>query len=116
MIATVSSLFIYPDSDAPGQQLDSVEVTETGPEGNRSKKHAVHLVTADDYVASHPKANVVLDMESSALEKLVGRVVRLGECTLQITQTPSQCAGVYARVVDPGSVSVDDALLVAENA
>jgi MOSC domain-containing protein YiiM len=116
MIATVSSLFIYPDSDAPGQELASVEVTETGPEGNRSKKHAVHLVTADDYVETHPKANVVLDMEASALEKLVGRVVRLGECTLEITRTPSQCAGVYARVVEPGLVSVDDALLVAEDA
>ena len=114
MIATVSSLYIYPDSDEPGQELDSVEVTETGPRGNRSKKHAVHLVTADDYVETHPKANIVLDMDASGLDKLVGRVVRLGECTLEITQTPSQCAGVYARVVEPGEVSVDDALLVAE--
>ncbi|MGO4360085.1 hypothetical protein AB4Z14_00235 [Terrabacter sp. 2TAF16] len=114
MIATVSSLFIYPDSDAPGQELASVEVTESGPEGNRSKKHAVHLVAVDDFVATHPKANIVLDMESSVLEKLVGRIVRLGECTLEVTQTPSQCAGVYARVVEPGEVSVDDALLVAE--
>ena len=37
MIATVSSLHIYPDSEAPGQELDAVEVTPTGPEGNRSK-------------------------------------------------------------------------------
>jgi MOSC domain-containing protein YiiM len=115
MIAAVSSLFIYPDSDAPGQELASFEVTETGPEGNRSKKHAVHLVSVDDYVATHPKANIVLDMDSSVLEKLVGRVVRLGECTLEVTQTPSPGAGVYARVVVPGEVSVDDALLVAED-
>ncbi|GAA2743291.1 hypothetical protein GCM10009868_16460 [Terrabacter aerolatus] len=114
MIATVSSLYIYPDSDAPGQELDSVAITETGPEGNRAKKHAVHLVSVDDYVESHPKANIVLDMDSSGLDKLVGRVVRLGGCTLEITQAPSQCAGVYARVVEPGEVSVDDALLVAE--
>ena len=114
MIATVSSLFIYPDSDSPGQELDSVEVTETGPEGNRSKKHAVHLVSADDYVETHPKANIVLDMESSVLEQLVGRMVRIGECTLSVTQTPSQCAGVYAEVVTPGTVAVDDALLVAD--
>jgi hypothetical protein len=114
MIATVSSLYIYPDSDEPGQELDSVEVTETGPKGNRSKKHAVHLVTVDDFVATHPKANIVLDMDPSVLDQLVGRVVRLGACTLEITQTPSQCAGVYARVVEPGEVSVDDALLVAE--
>ena len=63
MIATVSSLFIYPDSNSPGQELDAVEMTPTGPEGNRSKKHAVHLVTAEDYVETHPKANIVLDMD-----------------------------------------------------
>ena len=114
MNATVSSLFIYPDSDAPGQALDSVEVTQSGPEGNRSKKHAVHLVSADDYVETHPKANIVLDMESSVLEQLVGRLVRIGDCTLSVTQTPSQCAGVYAEVVTPGTVAVDDTVLVAE--
>ncbi|MBC9823538.1 MOSC domain-containing protein [Terrabacter sp. MAHUQ-38] len=114
MNATVSSLFIYPDSDAPGQELDSVEVTQSGPEGNRSKKHAVHLVSADDYVETHPKANIVLDMESSVLGQLVGRVVRIGDCTLSITQAPSQCAGVYAEVVTPGTVAVDDTVLVAE--
>ena len=113
MIASVSSLFIYPDSDAPGQELDSVEVTETGPEGNRAKKHAVHLVTADDYVETHPKANIVLDMDSSVLDGLVGKVIRIGECTLSVTQAPSQCAGVYAEVVTPGTVAVDDELLVA---
>ena len=113
MIATVSSLYIYPDSDTPGQELDSVQVNESGPEGNRSKKHAVHLVAVDDFVETHPKANIVLDMDASALEKLVGRMVRLGDCTLEVTQTPSQCAGVYARVVEPGTVSVDDALMVA---
>src|SRR6478736_8205439 len=98
MNATVSSLYIYPDSHSLGQELDSMDVTPSGPEGNRSKKHAVHLVSVDDFVATHPKANIVLDMEPSVLEKLVGRIVRLGECTLEVTQTPSQCAGVYARV------------------
>jgi hypothetical protein len=114
MIATVSSLHIYPDSDSPGQELDSVEVTPTGPEGNRSKKHAVHLVSADDYVATHPKANVVLDMDSSVLAGLVGELVRIGDCTLRVTQAPAQCAGVYAEVATPGSVAVADLLLVGE--
>jgi hypothetical protein len=114
MIATISSLFIYPDSDAPGQELDAVEMTPAGPEGNRSKKHAVHLVTAEDYVETHPKANIVLDMDSSVLAGMVGRVVRLGECELEVTQSPSQCAGVYAEVVTPGRVSVDDALFAAD--
>ena len=113
MLATVSSLYIYPDSDAPGQELESVHVTESGPEGNRSKKHAVHLVSVDDYVATHPKANIVLDMDASVLLRLVGEVVRLGDCTLRVTQSPSQCAGVYAEVVTPGSIAVDDELQVA---
>ena len=114
MNAAVSSLFIYPDSDAPGQQLDSVEITPTGPAGNRAKKNAVHLVSAADYVETHPKANVVLDMDASVLVGLVGRTVRLGDCTLRVTRAPSQCAGVYADVVEPGEVAVDDLLLVAE--
>jgi hypothetical protein len=113
MNATVSSLHIYPDSDSPGQELEAVEVTPTGPEGNRSKKHAVHLVSVDDYVATHPKANIVLDMDASVLARLVGEMVRIGDCTLRVTQAPSQCAGVYAEVVTPGSVAVDDQLLVA---
>jgi hypothetical protein len=113
MNATVSSLYIYPDSDSPGQELDSVDVTPSGPEGNRSKKHAVHLVTIDDFVATHPKANIVLDMEASVLARLVGEVVRLGDCTLRVTQSPSNCAGVYAEVVAPGTITVDDVLLVA---
>jgi hypothetical protein len=113
MIATVSSLHIYPDSDAPGQELEAVDVTPTGPEGNRSKRHAVHLVSVDAYVATHPKANIVLDIDTATLDGLVGRVVRVGECTLTITRKPSQCAGVYAEVLEPGTVRVDDLLKVA---
>ncbi len=114
MIATVSSLHIYPDSAQPGQQLDKVEVTASGPEGNRAKKNAVHLVAVSDFVESHPKANVVLDIEPGVLVGLVGRVVRLGNCVLSVTRSPTQCAGVYADVVTPGTVSVDDALEVAD--
>lgn len=116
MDAIVSSLYTYADSDAAGQQLASVEITPDGPEGNRSKKHAVHLVTATEYVTEHPKANIVLDMEAGVLHGLVGRVVRIGQCTLQVTRRPSSCAGVYADVVDSGPVSVDDHLLVADDA
>src|SRR5262245_61753127 len=114
MNATVSSLHIYADSDAPGQELDSVEITPRGPKGNRSKEHAVHLVAVEEYVETHPKANIVIDVDPSVLEDLVGKVIRLGDCTLTVTQKPSQCAGVYAEVVEPGEVSVDDALLVAD--
>ena len=52
----------------------------------------------------HPKANVVLDVDTATLDGLVGRVVRIGECTLTVTQKPSQCAGVYAEVLEPGTV------------
>ena len=115
MDATVSSLYIYPDSDSPGQQLDSVEFTATGPAGNRAKKHAVHLIAADDYVETHPKANVVLDIESDTLADLVSKVVRLGGATLRVTRTPADCRGVYAEVLEPGQVAVDDRLLVAKD-
>jgi MOSC domain-containing protein YiiM len=114
MNATVSSLLIYPDSEHPGQELESVEMTPTGPEGNRAKKHAVHLVSAEEFVETHPKANIVLDMDASILEALVGQVVRLGECVMTVTKKPAQCAGVYAEVVQPGVVSVDDVLQVGE--
>ncbi|MDV3220647.1 hypothetical protein [Intrasporangium sp.] len=113
MDATVTSLFIYPDSDSPAQELGTVEITSTGPEGNRSKKHAVHLVSAEEYVETHPKANIVLDVEPEVLASLVGSVVRVGACTLTVTRRPAQCAGVYADVLEPGEVAVDDRLLVA---
>lgn len=116
MDAIVSSLYTYSDSGAAGQQLVTVAITSDGPEGNRSKKHAVHLVTATEYVTEHPKANIVLDMEAAVLHQLVGKVVRLGDCTLAVTRRPSSCAGVYADVVHPGEVSVDDHLLVADDA
>ena len=116
MNAVVANLYIYPESESPAQELRTVEMTDEGPAGNRPKKHAVHLVVADDYVATHPKANIVLDMDAAVLERLVGRIVRLGTCTLEVTQTPDRCAGVYAEVVAPGQVSVGDPLLVAKDA
>lgn len=115
MRARVSSIYIYPDSESLGQQLERVDVTATGPEGNRSKKHAVHLVAVDEYVATHPKANIVIDVEPRELEALVGKAVRLGDCTLTVTQKPAQCAGVYAEVLEPGEVAIDDELLVSQD-
>ncbi|GAA6527883.1 hypothetical protein [Intrasporangium sp. DVR] len=114
MPVTVSSLFIYPDADSPAQELEAIDITPTGPKGNRSKKHAVHIVSAEEYVGTHPKANIVLDIEPEVLFSLVGSVIRLGDCTLTVTKRPSHCPGVYADVVEPGEVAVDDLLLTAE--
>jgi hypothetical protein len=114
MEATVSSLIIYPDSESTGQELDTVLIGPTGPEGNRAKKHAVHLVSAEEYVESHPKANIVLDVETDVLLSLVGSVIRVGDCTLNVTKRPAECAGVYADVVEPGEVNVMDRLLVGD--
>ena len=114
MDATVTSLIIYTEHGGPGQELESVEITPAGPAGNRAKKHAVHLVSATDYVESHPRANIVLDIASGTLISLVGRVIRLGGATLEVTEEPHQCAGVYATVIDPGEVGLGDRLLVAE--
>jgi len=114
MDATVTSLIIYPEHGGPGQELASVEITPTGPEGNRAKKHAVHLVSATDYVETYPRANIVLDIAADRLVSLVGRVIRIGEATLEVTRAPQQCAGVYAAVIEPGEVELGNALLVAD--
>ncbi len=115
MDASVTNLLVYPESGAPGQELDSVEITPEGPEGNRAKKNAVHLVSVDEYVATHPRANVVLDVDTERLRGLVGHVIRVGDCMLRVTRQPSNCPGVYAEVVEPGRVHVEDPLLVAED-
>jgi hypothetical protein len=112
MRTRVTSLYIYPDSESPGQELDRVDVTPEGPEGNRAKKHAVHLVAVDEFVETHPKANIVLDVDAATLAGLVGKAIRLGHVTLSVTQKPAQCAGVYAEVLEPGSLAVGDELLV----
>lgn len=112
MTVVVTSLFIYPDSRGPAQELGAVEMLPSGPEGNRAKRHAVHLVSAHDYVIEHPKANVVLDITPGRLRSLVGQVVTLGEATLRLTVEPDQCSGVYAEVIRPGRVALDDLLLV----
>jgi uncharacterized protein YcbX len=63
-----------------------------------------------------PRANLVLDLaQGQDLEtSWVGREVRVGEAVLRVTQTPKHCLGVYAEVVRPGRVAVDDPVQVAE--
>jgi uncharacterized protein YcbX len=84
---------------------------------------AVHLVSRQSVAAAaageaggdacdveEPRANVVVDLgEGQDLETAwVGREVQLGEAVLRVTQRPKNCLGVYAEVVRPGRVAVDD--------
>lgn len=113
MSVEVSSIFIYPDSDGPGQELEAVEFTDAGPAGNRAKRHAVHIVSAIDFVTERPKANLVLDISPDGLLDLVGRAVKVGdEVVLDVTVEPEQCSGVYAEVLAVGTVRVGDLVLV----
>ena len=108
LVATVTSILIYPDKDEPGQALDSVGVGEEGLDGDRRKSAPVHLVAVADYVEAWPRANVVLDLEPEALSALIGRRLRIGDVELQVTGPAKSCPGVYADVPVPGSLGVGD--------
>jgi uncharacterized protein YcbX len=86
---------------------------------------AVHLVSRQSVTAAaeresaaageacdveDPRANVVVDLAAGQeLEtSWVGREVLLGEAVLRVSKTPKHCLGVYAEVVRPGRVAVDD--------
>lgn len=115
-MASVSSIYIYPAKDEPGQQLPRSAVSAEGLDGDRRKKHPLHLVSAEDYVESHPRANLVLDIDRSVLEGLHGRTLRIGSTTIVVTTERSECAGVHATVTDPGDVEVGDEVLVGDPA
>lgn len=74
---------------------------------------AVHVISDDD---EQTRANVVLALDSTALDSTgvgserdwVGRRLQVGEVLLGLTRTPRSCAGVYADVLQPGLVRVDD--------
>lgn len=56
-----------------------------------------------------PRANIELDLGSGELETAwVGRELHLGDVVLRISQQPKHCLGVYADVVQPGTVEVGD--------
>jgi len=111
-MAVVANIYIYPDKDQPGQELDSVAVSEEGLDGDRRKKSPVHLVTATEFVTAHPRANLVLDMTDEVLDDLVGRRLKIGDVELEVTSRAGDCPGVYAVVPVPGELSVDDLVTV----
>ncbi len=115
-MARVTSILIYPDTDAPGQTLDISYISPDGLDGDRRKKSPVHLVAVENYVDLHPRANLIVDIPADALHGLVGRCLRIGTVELEVTALAGDCAGVYAAVPTPGDVSVGDELLVGEPA
>ena len=56
-----------------------------------------------------PRANIELDLSAGELETAwVGRELHLGDAVLRVSQQPRHCLGVYADVVQPGTVEVGD--------
>lgn len=111
-MARVSSILIHPEKDQPGQELESVGVSEEGLEGDRRKKSPVHLVAVTDYVDEHPRANLVVDITPADLDALVGRRLRIGSVELEVTSRAGNCPGVYAVVPVPGDLCVGDVVTV----
>jgi hypothetical protein len=107
---SVTALWIYPTKDEPGLSLSTVEVEPEGLAGDRRKKAALHLVCSADAAEQAPRANLVLDATANQLERLVGQRMMLGASEIEITGKPSNCPGVYASVLDPGTISVGDRL------
>ncbi|MEX5720097.1 MOSC N-terminal beta barrel domain-containing protein [Geodermatophilus maliterrae] len=58
--------------------------------------------------ADDPRANLVLDLPGDDERGWVGRRLRLGSAVLEVTRLPKHCLGVYAEVVQPGTVAVGD--------
>ena len=106
----VTALWIYPTKDEPGVCLPAVQVESDGLQGDRRKKAALHLVCALDAAELEPRANLVLDATADQLTGLLGHRMVVGTAQIEVTAKPSNCPGVYASVVRPGTVSVGDRL------
>jgi hypothetical protein len=88
----------------PGARLEAVP-------GGARQVEAVHVVTlaerADPSSGDTSRANLVLDLVA---DLPVGRRLHVGAAVLEVTGVPRHCGGVFARVVDPGPVTVGDAV------
>ncbi|MEI2775527.1 MAG: hypothetical protein V9G19_06045 [Tetrasphaera sp.] len=99
---TVLAIRTHPVKDEPSVELDAAQIDPEGLRGDRRKKAPVHLVGND---APEARANLVLDVPSADLAELVGGTLTFGEVTLGIARTAGNCAGVYADVLHPGTIS-----------
>lgn len=111
-MADVSSIHIYPEKDAPGQELETVSISSEGLDGDRRKGSPVHLVSVAAYVEAYPRANLVVDLEADELAGLVGHRIRIGTVELEVTGPAKNCPGVYAAVPVPGDLAVGDEVTV----
>jgi uncharacterized protein YcbX len=110
--ATVTTIHVYPAKGEPGQELSTVEVGPGGLHGDRPKKAAVMVLSADDTTGA--RANLVVTMPPEELSAAVGGVLRVGTVVLEVTGPAGSCPGVYAAVRRPGTVSVGDPAVVGE--
>ena len=108
--ARLTEIRIYPVKDEPGQSLESVEIETEGLAGDRRKKSPLHLVSVEDDVATHPRANLVVDVSTEELAGTTGQRLRLGDAEIVVTGPPSGCPGVYATVAVAGAIRVGDAI------
>lgn len=108
--ATVTTIHVYPTRGEPGLELSRVEVGPEGLQGDRPKKAAVMVLSADDTTGA--RANLVVTLPPQALSATVGGVLRVGTVELEVTGPAGSCPGVYAAVRRPGAVSVGDPAVV----
>ena len=112
--ATVSAIHVYPERGAPGRDLESVRVDASGLDGDRPKKAAVMVLSADDESGARP--NFVVTLPADTLAATVGGVLAVGELELDVTGPAGTCPGVYAAVRRPGHVAVGDPVAIREPA
>lgn len=105
---TVTSVFIYPVAGEPGQALDRADIGVAGLDGDRPKSAPVSLVTVAEYVETHPRANLVVDLSSEDLDSLVGERIHIGEVALDVVERKVGCGVVYGHVVQGGAVRPGD--------
>ncbi len=105
--ALVTEIHVYPVKGEDGEELSVADIGFEGLAGDRRKRAPVQLVAAES-VNEDTRANLVVSLTESELQRTVGSVLRVGRVELEVTTVPGGCPGVYASVRTPGQVSVGD--------